>query len=680
MGFLGKSKKIAVSYCVILVFSICYFMVVSTVSAVETELLFVGEDVSTLTIASLKAESPENAPAVASIITKEKIDKYGIRTLGEALAMEPGFYIAPAEWGNTLYMRGVADSVLFLYDTVPLTSDGTKSINPIGEEISLAPVKRIEIIRGPGSVLWGADAFAGIVNIVPLKGRDIDGVEMSFRGGLPTMETMAAINMGRNAGNWEGLLSFSVNQVAKDKKDYNVVKFKGEGSSPALPGERFGSGSINNSSYLEALLNFSWHDVIQLTARWSEVNNNYVMEDLEGQYAWPEKRESPFRFVRLEGKQSIGKNNFTLKSWYNELYVENSQVDLSWIQKNRVYQGEILYDREVWHNHGLFTMGGTYRYNSIEGAPLQKLYIPDYYIDPGNIRIPVVPQEDYNTNLASFFTQYKHHWKNFEAWAGIRIDNHSQYDLTFSHNLGVKWNPGENWYLKFLYGTAFRTPYNIQLVQGEDLDPEEVHNASINFFWSGRLGLSFDATLFWNSIYHHIQEEPFLYSMPGRQDIYGVEIKAAWRVNPWLNIWANTTIFANYGDDEEYRTTYYYINFENGTWIPVYKSWSVPFDTGASGLFNLGIEWMPTDSLEFSLISKYINPVVSWYDKGEVKFTSSARLLTDITGTAKDVFMNGLDFQVSLKNIFNSKYDVPGTYGYIETEPMQVYLGFNYKF
>ena len=63
-----------------------------------------------------------------------------------------------------------------LYEVIT-TSDVTKSLHPFDRELSLASVKRLEIVRGPGSVLWGPDAFAGIVNVVPMTGKDLDGAE-----------------------------------------------------------------------------------------------------------------------------------------------------------------------------------------------------------------------------------------------------------------------------------------------------------------------------------------------------------------------------------------------------------------------------------------------------------------------------------------------------------------------
>ena len=70
--------------------------------ASDTSLLFVGEDISMLTIASRRAESPENAPAIAGVITSAEIEKKGYKTLAEILSDLPGFYISPDQSGSVL--------------------------------------------------------------------------------------------------------------------------------------------------------------------------------------------------------------------------------------------------------------------------------------------------------------------------------------------------------------------------------------------------------------------------------------------------------------------------------------------------------------------------------------------------------------------------------------------------
>jgi hypothetical protein len=104
----------------------------------DTLLMFVGEDLDVLSIASRRQESAWQAPAVARVITREEITERGIRTLSHALEMEPGFYMAKKEWGTQPYLRGIPNSVLFLYDTVPTGSDISKSLHPLDHELSLA--------------------------------------------------------------------------------------------------------------------------------------------------------------------------------------------------------------------------------------------------------------------------------------------------------------------------------------------------------------------------------------------------------------------------------------------------------------------------------------------------------------------------------------------------------------
>jgi outer membrane cobalamin receptor len=143
----------------------------------QTMLMFVGEELGVLTIASRREESALQAPAIAQVVTRREIREQGATTLSQVLERVPGFHMAQRESGTEPYLRGIPNSILFLHDAVPLISETTKSIHPLDHELSLDAVKRIEIIRGPGSALWGPDAFAGIVNVVPLTGKDLDGLE-----------------------------------------------------------------------------------------------------------------------------------------------------------------------------------------------------------------------------------------------------------------------------------------------------------------------------------------------------------------------------------------------------------------------------------------------------------------------------------------------------------------------
>jgi len=649
--------------------------------AIDTSLLFVGEDLSVLTIASRRAEPAEQAPAVAQVITKEDLERNGVRTLGEALSMLPGFYMSPREWGTQPYLRGVSNSILFLYDSVPLTSDNTKTVNPLDEELSLGPIERIEVIRGPGSVLWGPDAFAGIVNIVPKQGRDVDGMELKLRGGTPDHETDVNLNWGKNAGPWEAFLSISATRLKPIQDKYNVVRFEGDESSPVPPSERLGHSEVDNSKYVEAVLNFSWQDWLHISGRWSDAERNYVIGEPEKNLSWAGKREAPFRFVRLEMERPMDHSDLRFNAYYNELDYKEKEIDLSWNPKSHVSFGEILYDRELWNTKGLFTVGASYRYNKITDAIVRKDTLSDY-LKPGNtLFTPSIEKEDFDTSLWSVFSQVRHHWNHLDAWLGLRLDDHSQYNQTISHNMGISWFPRTSWYLKLLYGTAYRTPYNQELVGRNNLDPEQIQNLSMNFTCHPSASFSFSATIFWNELRHHIQEEPYGgFSKPGSEDIYGGELDVSWQISHSLRFWGNATLLSQDGDDEEYKVLDFVFIRPDGTKEEHYSSWETPFDTGPKNLFNIGFLWSPLDRLDFSLYLQYADSMTSYYKQGELHYSTTPQWLLDTTITARDVLFQNLDIQLALKNMFNRHYRVPGTYSPIEAAPFEAYLGLKWHY
>ena len=649
--------------------------------AVDTSLLFVGEDLSVVTIASRRAESPEKAPAVVNVITREDLECHGVRTLGEALSMLPGFYISPKEWGSRPFLRGASNSILFLYDSVPLTSDSTKSVHPLDEELSLAPIERIEVIRGPGSVLWGPDAFAGIVNIVPRRGRDLEGLELKTRLGTPDHEKSASISWGHNAGLWEGFLSVSANKIKPLEDKYNIVRLVGDESTPVSPDKRFGHSKIDESEYLEAVLNFSWQDWLHMSGRWSNADRPYVLKHPEKDLKWAGKRESPFRFVRIEMERPLEHSDIRLNAYYNELDYREEEIDRSWKQKSHVSYAEILYDRELWDAKGLFTLGMSYRYNRITGAVIEHPFDPDILDDIYDFFTPPIKQEDFNTSLPSFFGQVRHHWNHLDAWLGLRLDDHSQYSRTISHNMGIRWFPRSSWYVKLLHGTAYRTPYNKEFVGKTDLDPERVQDFSVNVVWNPHPSFTCSATTFWNEIRHHIQEDPYGgLSDPGSEDIYGLELDLNWQLSQSLRFQTNATFLSQNGDNERYSVPFYYLNPDDGTLVEGKKVWEVPFDTGPRNLFNARLLWNPLDRMDFSVRLQYADSRTIYYQKGEMRYSTTPAWIFDTTVTVRDVMFQGLDFQLALKNVFDRHYEVPGTYSPIKAAPFEAYFGLKWHY
>lgn len=140
--------------------------------------LFGAEDV--VSLASRQAQSVSEAPAIATGIPDDQMRALGLRSLPEVLKLVPGFETSRDVQGfHRIAVRGFRDesALLVLYDGHRLNNayDAKAMLNIPSEN-----VERVEVMRGPGSSLYGAGAFLGTVNIVSKRR---DGVEGAISGG-----------------------------------------------------------------------------------------------------------------------------------------------------------------------------------------------------------------------------------------------------------------------------------------------------------------------------------------------------------------------------------------------------------------------------------------------------------------------------------------------------------------
>lgn len=139
--------------------------------------------------ASKHLQSVREAPAFVTVVTAEEIRNYGYRTLADILQAVPGFYVTYDRNYSYLGTQGFArpgdynSRVLLLVDG-HRTNDAIYDYAMIGPELPLDVdlIERVEIIRGPGSSLYGTSAFFGVINIITRRGRDV-GTEISAEGG-----------------------------------------------------------------------------------------------------------------------------------------------------------------------------------------------------------------------------------------------------------------------------------------------------------------------------------------------------------------------------------------------------------------------------------------------------------------------------------------------------------------
>ncbi len=137
---------------------------------------------ATITTASQQAETVEESPVPITLITEEMLAAIGATSLKEALmAYVPGITPVESQGEDNVSMRGIYASgqqkILIMLNGRRLNSHSTNTAAP-DYSMSLEKVKRIEVLRGPASSLYGSIALTAVVNLITKDGRDIDGVSL----------------------------------------------------------------------------------------------------------------------------------------------------------------------------------------------------------------------------------------------------------------------------------------------------------------------------------------------------------------------------------------------------------------------------------------------------------------------------------------------------------------------
>jgi iron complex outermembrane receptor protein len=135
------------------------------------DLMQIDEKVTTATRSV--ALALEEAPSTITLITRAEIDRNGYRTIGEALNTVPGLFVVDDLVTSNLAVRGIhggpdswSRTVKFMIDGKPVQYQSTGGALLGPEFVPMDVVESIEVIRGPGSAMYGANAFLGVVNVI----------------------------------------------------------------------------------------------------------------------------------------------------------------------------------------------------------------------------------------------------------------------------------------------------------------------------------------------------------------------------------------------------------------------------------------------------------------------------------------------------------------------------------
>lgn len=163
-----------------------------------TDNLYLDMDLSqlmqvTITSVSKKPQTLGNTPAAVFVISQEDIRRSGATSIAEALAMAPGIQvsqISSSKW--SISSRGFSG---FISNKLLVLIDGRSVYSPVysgvfwdAQTTMLEDIDRIEVIRGPGGTIWGANAVNGVINIITKKAQDTQGGLL--RAGFGTQERL----------------------------------------------------------------------------------------------------------------------------------------------------------------------------------------------------------------------------------------------------------------------------------------------------------------------------------------------------------------------------------------------------------------------------------------------------------------------------------------------------------
>lgn len=532
-------------------------------------------DKATVSIATGGRQSLRRAPSVASVITAEDIAAIGATDLDQVLETVPGLHVnRSANNYSPLYViRGVfsqfTPQVLMLQNGVPITTLYQGNKGNIWGGYPVEHIARIEVIRGPGSALYGSDAFSGVINIITKTAADTPGTEFGARAGsFDTKDTW--IQHGSTQG------------------DVNVAAYLRVGGSDGfkstLPKAAAGtSGPVNvGVNSIDGNLDLGYN-------QW-RLRFGYKLRDDQETGAGIASALDPVgrqRSERITGDLSWADPQFgkDLGLGFSASYLQYTQEIPTIFQLfppgsnlgSGVSANGFLGGPETWERQmrlsGFVTYSGFADHNVRIGLGHDDLNLYEtretrnftYAANGALIPNPGGTVVDYSATSPFLrphrrqvdYLYIQDEWNLAKDWAltaGVRHDRYSDFGGTTNPRIGLVWDASYNLTAKLLYGQAFRAPAFIEaygvtnpVARGNPgLRPETNKTEEAAISWQARRNLQLNLSLFQYKMKNVIRAvanaDPTTgstYANTGNQNGYGTEVEMVWDASRTLRFTGN---------------------------------------------------------------------------------------------------------------------------------------------
>lgn len=401
--------------------------------------------------ASRFAQDSLQAPSAVSVITREDIRTFGFRTVADALASVRGTYLTYDRNYRYLGVRGFSrpgdynSRILMLIDGYA-ANDGIYNQAPIGLEfpLDLNLVERIEFVPGPGSSLYGSNAFFGVVNVITRKAADV-GVEASGYAQGGSGSGFSA-SFGRAYDSGLDLL-LSVSRDRSRGADLNFPEFA------AVNGGTARGLDFEHAEKLYARLGYGGFTLSMGSARRLKgipTGAFGTAFDVPGS-----RTEDAYGFADLNYRGRIGeRSEFVARASYHRYAYNGDYVyDVPPLTINRdearatgwTYEGRVLHTLSERHK---LVFGAEHRRDS----PLEQR---NFDVDPPASNLA----DRRSATVTGLYAQSEYFLRpDLILNAGLRHDKHDGFAGSFSPRLGLVYQPQPGSALKLLYGRAFRVP------------------------------------------------------------------------------------------------------------------------------------------------------------------------------------------------------------------------------
>ncbi|HKZ57126.1 MAG TPA: TonB-dependent receptor [Thermodesulfovibrionales bacterium] len=596
-------------------------------------------EVATVYGASKYEQKVTEAPSSVSIVTADEIKKYGYRTIADILRSLRSFHVTYDRNYSYLGIRGFGRTgdynsrFLILIDGHRINDNVYDStLIETGFILDVDLIDRIEVIRGPGSSLYGSNAFLGVLNIITKKGQHLSGVEVSGEAGSFDAYK-GRLSLGNRFDNGlEIILSGSIfdsqgqdlffkefddpannhgiSQGCDYDRNYNLfsklsfLDFTIEGAhvsrTKGIPTAAFSTDfndprnrTIDELGYLDLRYEHDFRDKSRIMARLF-----YDVYEYKGDYIYA----------------GIVNKDFTKGEWWG---------------------GEAMLSKTLLERHRLI-LGAEYQKNSRQNQR-------NVNEDPFEVLLDDRRKsERWALYLQDEFTILE----NLIFNAGVRYDRYDNFGGSTNPRLALIYHPFETSTFKLLYGSAFRIPnvfelyYTVFPMKGNpDLEPEEIKTYEL--VYEHYFGKAIHTTLtgFYNKITNLIDstidpaDDLLVFRNAGEVEMKGFEAELGGKWESGL----------------EGRISYSYQDIKNK------QNDETPVNS-------------PRHLAKLNLIVPLIHDKV--FTGMEVQYTSMRKTLADrYTGdffvanvtVFSQKLLKGLEVSGSVYNLFDKKYEDPGS-------------------